>query len=227
MAPKILVIEDDKSIQKLLHINFVQDNFEVFQADDGIEGLACAEKLNPDLIILDINLPKMNGIEVCKRLKNNSKTRNIPIIILTVRKEEIDRVLGFEIGAADYVTKPFSIRELILRVKAVLRRKEEGEGGTKICVGDIVLDEDSFEVKVNKKLVSLTATEFKLLRYFLINKGRLLSRQTLLNNVWGYGSDIDTRTVDAHIKSLRKRLPTKKVKILTIIGMGYKLTEHV
>lgn len=227
MIPKILIIEDDKNIQRLLHINFGQEDFKIIQAFDGDQGLNKAEEIKPDLIILDIKLPKMNGVEVCKRLKSNKETRHIPIVILTVKKDEIDRVLGFEIGADDYVTKPFSPRELILRVKAILRRKEEQKVKSKIGAGEIELDESRFEIKVRNRPISLTATEFKLLKYFLLNKERVLSREALLNNVWEYDTEIDTRTVDAHIKSLRKKLPTKKVKILTVIGMGYKLTEDV
>ncbi len=224
---QILIIEDDRNIQKLLHINLNQEGFRVIEAFDGIQGLAKAEESKPDLIILDINLPRMRGVEVCRQLKINRLTGKIPIIMLTVKKDEIDRVLGFEVGADDYVTKPFSVRELILRVRAVLRRRKEEGGEARLSAGEIALDESSFEVKVNKKIVTLTATEFRLLKYFLINKERILSRDTLLNNVWGYDSEIDTRTVDAHIKSLRKKLRTKAVKISTIIGMGYKFTENV
>lgn len=224
---QILIIEDDKNIQKLLHINLSQEGFHVMGAFDGIQGLTKAEESKPDLIILDINLPKMKGMEVCRQLKINKLTSKIPVIMLTVKKDEIDRVLGFEVGADDYVTKPFSVRELILRVQAVLRRRKEEGSETRLFAGEITLDESSFEVKVNKKLVMLTATEFRLLKYFLINKERILSRDALLNNVWGYDSEIDTRTVDAHIKSLRKKLSTKAVKIATIIGMGYKFTENV
>lgn len=230
MFNKILIIEDNKSIQKLLQLNLTEANYKVIQAFDGEEGVSKANELKPDLIILDINLPKLNGIAVCKELKSKSATRDIPIIMLTVRKDEIDRVLGFEIGADDYVTKPFSPRELVLRVKVVLHRKEEQTKKPKvITVGEISLDESTFEVSVAGKPVSLTAREFKLLQYFLLNKERLLSRQKILDNVWGYlnSADLDTRTVDAHIKSLRKKLPTKKAKIITLIGMGYKLTTHV
>lgn len=225
--PKILVIEDDKNIQKLLDINLGQEGFEVIKVFDGLQGLTRAEESRPDIIILDINLPKMKGTEVCKRLKQNSLTGRIPVIMLTVKKDEIDRVLGFEMGAEDYVTKPFSVRELMLRVNAVLRRKKDESREDKLSAGEIALDESSFEVEVNKKSVLLTATEFKLLKHFMLNKERILSREALLNNVWGYDSVIDTRTVDAHIKSLRKKLRTRKVKIVTIIGMGYKFTEHV
>lgn len=225
--PKILIIEDDKSIRKLLCINFSQEGFQIIEALDGVQGLTKAEESKPDLIILDINLPKMKGLEVCRQLKINSLTGKIPIIMLTVKKNEIDRVLGFEVGADDYVTKPFSVRELILRVKAVLRRRKEEGSKVRLFAGEIVLDESSFEVRVNKKPVTLTAMEFRLLKHFLLNKELVLSREALLNNVWGYDSDIDTRTVDAHIKSLRKKLLTRAVKIITIIGMGYKITEHV
>jgi DNA-binding response OmpR family regulator len=227
MISRLLIIEDNRNIQELLRINFTQEDFWIIQAFDGEDGLDKAKQLHPDLIILDINLPKMKGTEVCKVLKNNNDTKQIPVIMLTVRKDEVDRILGFEIGADDYVTKPFSIRELILRVKAVLHRNKQEPTKVRIKAGDVFLDESSFEVFVGKKSVSLTAMEFKLLRYFLLNKERVLSRNTLLNNVWGYNSDIDTRTVDAHIKSLRKKLPTKKLNIRTLIGIGYKLTEDV
>ena len=174
LPSKILTIEDDKNIQKLLSMNFSQEGFQVLQAFDGVDGLNKALELKPDLIILDINLPKMKGVEVCKKLKSNESTRHIPIIMLTVRKDEIDRIVGFEIGADDYVTKPFSVRELILRVEAVLRRKKEKKPRSRIEAGEIVLDETSFEVTVNKKPLPLTATEFKLLRYFMFNKERIL-----------------------------------------------------
>lgn len=225
MLPKILIIEDDKNIQKLLQINFIQEGFAVFQAFDGVGGINKAEEVIPDLIILDINLPKLNGIEVCKKIKSHNHTKHIPIIMLTVRKDEVDKILGFEIGADDYVTKPFSPRELILRVKAVLGREKRPKTTTKLELGEISLDEDTFEVKMAEKLVPLTSTEFKLLKYFLLNKERLLTRETLLNNVWGYDCEVETRTVDAHIKSLRKKLKSKKVIIATLIGMGYKLIE--
>ena len=228
MHPKILVIEDDKNIQKLLHINLSEEQFQVFEAMDGVTGLNRAKELRPDAVVLDINLPKMSGIEVCKYLKSAPETKQIPVIMLTVRKEEVDKILGFEIGADDYVTKPFSPRELILRLRAVLRRKEEPVAlPAKIEAGDIALDEARFEVRLGPKPVPLTAREFKLLKFFLLNRERLLSREALLHSVWGYASDVDTRTVDAHIKSLRKKLPSKKVKIQTIVGMGYKLTANV
>lgn len=229
MRPKLLIIEDDKNIQKLLEINFSREDFHLFQAFEGRQGLRKADALVPDLIILDINLPGMNGIELCKSLKDNPKTKDIALIMLTVRKDEIDRVLGFELGVDDYVTKPFSPRELILRVKAVLRRREEQKESFKIEAGEIALDETKFEVKVSGRNIALTATEFKLLKYFLVNKNRLLTRENILNNVWGYSqsADIDTRTVDAHVKSLRKKLPAKKANLTTIIGMGYKLTVNV
>lgn len=225
---KILIVEDNKNIQKLLELNLKDAGFEVVPAFDGKTGLDKARQLKPGLIILDINLPGINGIEVCKQLKAESLTKNIPLIILTVKKDEIDRVLGFELGADDYVTKPFSPRELILRIKAVLRRREESAlGGNMIEAGDIILDEGTFEVRVGSKTSALTSTEFKLLKYFMLNKERLLERSSLLRNVWGYNREIDSRTVDAHIKSLRKKIPSRKIKITTVIGRGYKLTANV
>lgn len=224
---KILVVEDNKDIQKLLRLNLTQENFEVIQAFDGGEGLSLAQESSPDLIILDINLPKISGIELCRQLKSNPALRHIPILILTVRKEEVDRIIGFELGADDYVTKPFSPRELILRMKAILRRQAKSQGALRLEAGDISLDEGSFEVRVAGKVKPLTSTEFKLLKYLILNKGRLLSRENLLHNVWGYNFEIDSRTVDAHIKSLRRKIPSRKIKIATVIGMGYKLTEDV
>lgn len=224
---KILVIEDNKDIQKLLRLNLVQENFEVSQAFDGEEGLSLAQESSLDLIILDINLPKINGIELCRQLKSNPALRHIPILILTVRKEEVDRIIGFELGADDYVTKPFSPRELILRMKAILRRQAKPQGALRLEAGDISLDENSFEVKVAGRAKPLTSTEFKLLKYLMLNKERLLSRENLLHNVWGYNREIDSRTVDAHIKSLRRKISSRKIKIITIIGRGYKLTANV
>lgn len=224
---KILVVEDNKDIQKLLRLNLTQENFEVIPAFDAEEGLSLAKESSPDLIILDVNLPKINGIELCRQLKSSPILRHIPILILTVRKEEVDRIIGFELGADDYVTKPFSPRELILRIKAILRRQERPQGHLRLEAGDISLDENSFEVKVAGKLKSLTSTEFKLLKYLILNKGRLLSRENLLRNVWGYNFEIDSRTVDAHIKSLRRKIPSRKIRIITIIGRGYKLTANV
>lgn len=225
---KILVIEDNKNIQKLLELNLKEASFEIIQAFDGNTGLDKAKQLKLGLIILDINLPGINGIEVCKQLKAESLTKNIPVIILTVKKDEIDRVLGFELGADDYVTKPFSPRELILRIKAVLRRQGESALGGKIIeAGDIVLDEGNFEVRVGSKVSILTSTEFKLLKHLMLNKERLLERSSLLRNVWGYNREIDSRTVDAHIKSLRRKVPSRKIKIATVIGRGYKLTANV
>lgn len=224
---KILVVEDNKDIQKLLRLNLTQENFEVIPAFDAEEGLSLAQESSPDLIILDINLPKINGIELCRQLKSNPALRHIPILILTVRKEEVDRIIGFELGADDYVTKPFSPRELILRIKAILRRQAKPQGALRLEAGDISLDENSFEVKVAGRTKPLTSTEFKLLKYLILNKERLLSRENLLHNVWGYNFEIDSRTVDAHIKSLRRKIPSRKIKIATVIGMGYKLTEYV
>lgn len=224
---KILVVEDNKDIQKLLAINLAQENFEVIQAFDGEEGLSLVKKSGPDLIILDINLPRINGIELCRQLKSSPALKHIPVLILTVRKEEVDRVTGFELGADDYVAKPFSPRELILRIKAILRRRNQPQGSLSLKAGDISLDENSFEVRVSGRLKALTSTEFKLLKYLILSKGRLLSRENLLRNVWGYNFEIDSRTVDAHIKSLRRKIPSRKARIVTVIGMGYKLTEDV
>ncbi|MCB1196394.1 response regulator transcription factor [bacterium] len=223
---KILVIEDEENIQKLLYLNLTHEKFEVVQSFDGRDGLEKARTHVPDLIILDINLPSIDGIQVCKNLKQNERTRHIPVIMLSVRKEEIDRILGFEIGADDYVTKPFSPRELLLRVKAVLKRGN-GEKQPFCTVGDVFLDESSFEVTAAGKPVILTPKEFYLLKYLMRNKGRVVSRDALLTHIWGYTTDVETRTIDAHVKSLRKKIISDTIAIKTVVGMGYKLTENV
>jgi Response regulators consisting of a CheY-like receiver domain and a winged-helix DNA-binding domain len=225
---KILLIEDDRDISELVEYNLKQEKFTPRVCTSGSFGLAEARRMLPDLIILDLMLPDMGGLDVCKALKLDSKTRNIPVLILTAKGEEIDRIIGFEVGAEDYLTKPFSPRELMLRIKAILRRtKETGESSARgaFSFGLLQVDPEKFEVKVGKSQVQLTALEFKLLQYLFANKGRVATRDMLLDRVWGYDAALTTRTVDTHIKRLREKLRDAGNYIETIRGVGYRFKE--
>ena len=194
---------------------------------DGASGLELAKKERPSLIILDLMLPEMDGKDVCRALKANPNTQSIPILILTAKAEEVDRVIGFELGADDYVTKPFSPRELVLRVKAIQRRKEiPDERDKTILVGDLLIDIDRHQVSVKKKAISLTSTEFKLLLELVTNKGRVQTRERLLDKVWGYTYEGYARTVDTHIRRLREKLGSFGDSIETIRGVGYRFREE-
>ncbi len=194
---------------------------------DGASGLKLARKERPSLIILDLMLPEMDGKDVCRVLKVDPNTRSIPILMLTAKAEEMDRVIGFELGADDYVTKPFSPRELVLRVKAIQRRKEIPEEKDKtILVGDLLIDIDRHQVFVKKKPISLTSTEFKLLVELITNRGRVQTRERLLDKVWGYTYEGYARTVDTHIRRLREKMGHLGDFIETIRGVGYRFREE-
>lgn len=219
----ILVVEDDKNIVKLLEYNLKNTGFRVIITASGESAIRQCERKKPALVILDLMLPGMSGISVCKQLKAQKNTAHIPIIMLTAKSDELDKISGFQVGADDYVTKPFSPEELVLRIKAILRRRIMKEKDERLKTGKIILDRERHEVAAGGKKIDLTATEFRLLEFFLDNKGKLLSRDILLSNVWEYDSDIDTRTVDSHVKTLRHRLAKTGVKITTVRGFGYKL----
>jgi two-component system phosphate regulon response regulator PhoB len=194
---------------------------------DGASGLELARKERPSLIILDLMLPEMDGKDVCRVLKADPNTRSIPILMLTAKAEEMDRVIGFELGADDYVTKPFSPRELVLRVKAIQRRKEiPDERDKTILVGDLLIDIDRHQVFVKKKPISLTSTEFKLLVELITNRGRVQTRERLLDKVWGYTYEGYARTVDTHIRRLREKMGHLGDFIETIRGVGYRFREE-
>src|SRR5213082_1168087 len=198
-SKRILIVEDEKDVVDLLTLNLRKaGGFVVSTATDGAAGLTKVRSEKPDFIILDLMLPKMPGLEVCKILKSESATRHIPILMLTARAEEIDRIVGLEFGADDYVTKPFSPREVVLRIKAILRRSEGKPDEEHLSAGPIVIDPARHEVSVHGKHVDLTSLEFKLLRTLMQRRGRVQERDRLLNDVWGYESIIDTRTVDTH-----------------------------
>jgi DNA-binding response OmpR family regulator len=227
-SKKILIIEDEPDVIDLLTLQLRKSGeFTVATAADGAAGLRKAREESPSLIILDLMLPKMPGLEVCKVLKTDPATRHIPIIMLTARAEEIDRIVGLEFGADDYVTKPFSPREIILRIKAIFRRGA-GEGPEeKLTAGPIAIDPARHEVTVNGKAIRLTTVEFKLLAMLMKRPGRVQERDRLLNEVWGYESLIDTRTVDTHVRRLREKLGKAADAIETVRGFGYRLREKI
>lgn len=204
-----------------------QSGFSVLTAMDGASGLERARKERPSLIILDLMLPEMDGKDVCRALKSNPLTRSIPILMLTAKVEEMDRVIGFELGADDYVTKPFSPRELVLRVKAILHRKEAPyEGEKTIQINDLLIDIDRHLVSSKKRPLPLTSTEFKLLVELVTNRGRVQTRERLLDKVWGYTYEGYARTVDTHIRRLREKLGPLGNSIETIRGVGYRFREE-
>jgi two-component system, OmpR family, phosphate regulon response regulator PhoB len=223
---RILIIEDEQDVIDLLTLHLRKaGGFTLSTATDGASGLRKAREELPALIILDLMLPKMPGLEICKVLKTDATTRQIPIIMLTAKAEEIDRIVGLEFGADDYVTKPFSPRELILRVNAILRRGKGEVAEEKMSIGAITLDPARHHVAVGGKPVRLTSVEFKLLSMLMKRKGRVQARDRLLNEVWGYESLIDTRTVDTHVRRLRKKLGKAAVAIETVRGFGYRIRE--
>lgn len=222
----ILIIEDEKDIVDLITYHLRQNGFPVIFALDGPSGLEKAQKENPALIILDLMLPSMDGKDICRALKSNSSTKAIPILMLTAKTEEVDRVVGFELGADDYVTKPFSPKELVLRIKAILRRIETPPDGIKILkIGDLFIDVDRYQVSFKKVPIKLTSTEFKLLVELAANKGRVLNRDYLLDKVWGYTYEGYSRTIDTHIRRLREKLGVAGEYIETVRGIGYRLRE--
>lgn len=227
MGKKILVIEDDPDIVELLKHYLEKENFKLKDASDGFSGLKAAKAGDFDLIILDIMLPEMDGLEVCRELRGDPKTGVVPIIMLTAKTEETDKIVGLELGADDYVTKPFSPKELVARVKALLRRAEKKPENEKVYrYGKLTLDMSRHEVLFNNRPVELTSKEFDLLASLLRAKGRVLSRDHLMDQVWGYDYYGGMRTVDVHIRRLRKKIPLLSEAIQTVKNMGYKLKEN-
>jgi two-component system alkaline phosphatase synthesis response regulator PhoP len=223
---KILIIEDEKPITELLEYNLKQNGYFVEIAHDGEEGLQKILDINPDLVILDLMLPKLDGMEICRRVKGNSNTQSIPIVMLTAKTEEVDRIVGLEMGADDYVTKPFSVRELILRIKAILKRADGGLTEVrKVEIKDLSILPDQHVVYVKGEEVILTHLEFNLLLALVNSNGRVLTRDTLLNKVWGYDYYGDTRTVDVHVRRLRQKLGAAADYVKTIRGTGYKFNS--
>ena len=221
----ILVVDDEANIADLVELYLRKEGFRVLKAGTGEDGLATAKRERPRLVVLDVGLPGIDGLEVCKRLRADAVPglSGVPVIFLTARDGEIDRILGLELGADDYLTKPFSPRELVARVKAILRRSESSAPAPEVIeVGGAVIDLGRREVRAQGEVVDLTAKEFELLRYLAENRGRALSRQQILDGVWGYGWYGDARTVDVHVAQVRKKLGAA-VTITTVRGVGYRL----
>lgn len=220
---KILIVEDEKNLSKLLRYNLEKEGYRAIVCEDGETGLKSFNKENPDLILLDIMLPRLNGFDFCKAVRRDSST---PILILTARKEEFDRILGLEVGADDYVTKPFSVRELLARVKAILRRASGSYPEKSVLrAGEIELDIDKYEARLAGKPFSLRSKEFDFLKCLFLAQGKALTRGRLLELVWGYDQsmEIDTRTVDQHIARLREKLGPESSRIVTVKNVGYRL----
>ena len=228
MSNKVLVIEDEPDIRKTLEYNLTREGFEVYGCGSIKEAKKLIENPNFSIILLDLMLPDGSGLDLCREVKSDSTTQDIPIIILTAKDDEVDKVVGFELGADDYVTKPFSVRELILRVKAILKRNNK-TASTPLEInrnfGSLKMDIESHEVFIDDQEVVLTALEFKLLNQLVERRGRVQTRDQLLSDVWGYSADITTRTVDTHIKRLREKLGTMGKYVQTIRGVGYKFSR--
>lgn len=226
--PKILVVDDEPDLLDLIEVNFQKAGFEVVAVSNGRDALAQARAARPALIILDVMLPEMDGLEICKTLRRDAATASLPIIMLTARAMEVDRVIGLELGADDYVTKPFSVRELVLRARNVLQRKQgamERGDEDRIEFRDLAIDRSRHRVTFNGKPLDLTLTEFKLVSVLAERKGRVQSREQLLKDVWGYQTLIDTRTVDTHMRRLRRKLGAAAAYLDTVRGVGYRFLE--
>ncbi|SPP63521.1 response regulator [Nitrospira lenta] len=226
-AKKILIVEDEKDILQLVKLYLEKEGYRTVTASTGSEGLAQVRSEKPDLLVLDLMLPEIDGLEVCKRLRSAPDTAMLPIIMLTAKAEESDTIIGLELGADDYVTKPFSPKTLVARIKALFRRLERKpeDGPTRFLYGTLALDLTRHEVTVKGKEVPLTAKEFGLLEHLLRHPGRVLTRDVLLNAVWGYEYYGTTRTVDVHIRRLKQKLPLLDDAILSVKSLGYKLKE--
>lgn len=226
MGSRILVVEDEVDLAEVVSYNLRQAGHEVVTITEGAPALAELRHRRPDLLVLDIMLPDISGIEVCRRLRRDPTIAQVPVIMVTAKGEEVDRIVGFEVGADDYVVKPFSPRELVLRVDAILRRARPGEGGPDrevLVFGELVIDVAAHQVTVQGDEVSLTALEFKLLLDLATRPGRVQSRDALLERVWGYATGLETRTVDTHVKRLREKLGSAGGYIETVRGVGYRL----
>jgi two-component system phosphate regulon response regulator PhoB len=229
MSSLILIVEDEHDLLSTLEYNLEREGYQTRCASTGSQGLELAQlRPVPDLVILDVMLPDISGTEICRKLRSNDKTRHVPVVMLTARGEEIDRVVGFEVGADDYVTKPFSVRELVLRIRAVLRRTEGRDTESDTTeFGRLRVDASAHRCWVEDEEVTLTALEFKLLTTLLERRGRVQTRETLLTDVWGFSAEITTRTVDTHVKRLRHKLGDHVGQYVeTLRGVGYRFRDE-
>lgn len=224
MAHRVLIVEDEPDIRDLVVFHLEREGYQVAQCRSGPEALRLARATPPDLVLLDLMLPEMDGLEVCRRLRQDPATMALPIVMLTARGDEVDRVLGLELGADDYVVKPFSPRELVARIRAVLRRARPPAGTAPLVIGGLAIDAAAHHVTVGGTAVSLTRKEFDLLRALAEARGRVLSREYLLDHVWGYtaAGEIESRTVDVHVRRLRQKLGAEGQRIGTVTGVGYR-----
>lgn len=228
MHEKILIIEDEKDIVRMLEYNLKKEGYATVSIRKGDGAADLAAKERPDLILLDLMLPGVDGLEVCRSIKQNENTSRIPVIVVSAKSKETDKIVGLELGADDYITKPFSPRELIARVKALLRRSAASEiGSNSVTLGILEIDFSRISVTVKGRPVELAAKEFELLKALVKARGRVLSRDYLLDNIWGFGraSEIQTRTVDVHVRTLRKKLGPAAKYIVTVKSYGYRITE--
>ncbi len=222
----ILAIDDEKDILKLLQYNLERDGYQVLTAKSGEEGLELARAKRPDLVILDLMLPEMDGLEVCKILRSNKETKHIPILMLTAKTSEIDQVVGFELGASDYISKPFSVKVLTARVKNIFRSLEPKKDDSGVLKsGDLLIDKERHLFTVKGKPVTLTKLEFKMLIFLMENRGRVFSREQLLDSVWEGEAFVVDRTVDVHMRSIRQKLGKHRDLIQTVRGSGYRFSE--
>ncbi len=227
---KLIIIEDEPDILEVLHYNLKRDGHEVFIATDGITGLSLIKREKPDLVLLDLMLPGMDGLEICSAVKNDPSTQNIFIIMLTAKSEESDVVLGLGVGADDYVAKPFSPKEVTARVTAILRRSipsDEAANLDQINVGDLAIDSVKHKVTIAGREIKLTATEFRLLRYLASNPGRVFSREQLLNRTLGNDIVVIDRNIDVHVRGIRKKMEVEPPLIETIRGIGYRMADQI
>ncbi len=224
MAATVLVVDDEKDLVDLIRYHLEKEGLQCLEARDGETALRLARERNPDLVVLDLMLPGVDGLEVCRKLRKDAKTANLAIIMLTAKAEEVDRIVGLEMGADDYMVKPFSPRELVARVKAVLRRGQGQETPNIKRIGTLEVDEGKHQVLVNRAVVGLTVKEFDLLCALIKANGRVLNRDQIMETVWGYSNavDIESRTVDVHIRRLREKLGAEQKRIVTVKGVGYR-----
>ncbi len=231
MDKNILVVDDERDIAELVAYNLVREGYQVTKAYDGHQALQYIRENRPDLVILDLMLPGINGFEICRQIRKNPETERLPIIMLTAKTDSVDKITGLEIGADDYLTKPFNVRELVARVRAVLRRWEQTPlSGNKerICLQGLAIDFRTYEVTVEGKKINLGPTELKLLRFFIANPGRVYTRTQLLDHIWGDDNFVEPRTVDVHVSRLRAEIEKDKDNpcfILTVRGIGYKFAD--
>lgn len=221
----ILIVEDEKDIRDLLAYTFEREGFAVRECGDGCRALELARETPPDIILLDLMLPGLDGLGVCRALQRDSRAAAVPVLMLTAKGEEVDRIVGFELGAADYVVKPFSVREVVLRVRAILRRNAVPADGPALRCGGIVLDPRAHAVTVRGAKADLTVTEFRLLEDLLRNKDQVRTREQLLDSVWGYSFEGYARTVDTHIRRLRAKLDAEADRVETVRGVGYRASD--